>query len=185
MPPSLHAGVGLAGDDVGVGDHEPGPATQPLPSTPSPQAVPRIFTTDAAAAPTPCGVDDPARPAPARRRSRPVTFGSGSMRPSALRIGPDGGSALLRSAQDQRARDAVADARRQAELAAGLQQHRTDDPGHAEADARRSGSRPSMPSTIRRPGSQMKRRTRRATPSKIAPSRPPRISAPPRLNSAA
>ena len=72
----------------------PSPATQPDPSTPSPQAVPRIFTTLSAAART-CG----SRAIPARGAgtfaSGPSMRGNGSKRASALSSGPDGGSAAL------------------------------------------------------------------------------------------
>ena len=72
----------------------PSRATQPEPSTPSPHAVPRIFTTLAAAART-CG----SRPIPfaggATFASGPSILGNGSKRASAFSSGPDGGSALL------------------------------------------------------------------------------------------
>ena len=44
---------GDPGNDVRVGDHETGPATQPEPSMPSPQAVPTTRTTLSAASLTP------------------------------------------------------------------------------------------------------------------------------------
>ena len=44
-PVDLDRRIGLAGHDMGVGDHQAGAATQPLPSTPRPQAVPNTRTT--------------------------------------------------------------------------------------------------------------------------------------------
>ena len=108
----------------------PGAATQPLPSIPSPQAVPNTRTTLRRAA----------RTEPSRRIARvgvetsadgPCTDGSGSNRASALRIGPDGGQQPIELAQDRRALDVGA----QRQRPRGLQRHRAHDPGDPEPDA--------------------------------------------------
>ena len=97
----------LAGDDVGVGDDQIcGAATQPLPSIPSPQAIPKTRDRRGRrAAHTP----ELRRIRPGRRRRRRRRgrgpMGLGSIRASALSTGPDGGSSLSSARRIVRALD--------------------------------------------------------------------------------
>ena len=73
----------------------PPSATQPDPATPRPHAVPRIFTTLAAAAWTSGSRVIPVSGG-ATRASGPSIRGNGSSRRSEFSSGPDGGSTVLR-----------------------------------------------------------------------------------------
>ena len=81
-----------------------GPATQPDPSTPSPHALPRIFTTESAAATTPGARAMPAVGA-GTRASGPSMRGNGSSRASASISPLDGGRIVFEVLQDRRALD--------------------------------------------------------------------------------
>ena len=76
-----------------------GPAIQPEPSTPSPQALPRTRRTEAAARSTSGSLEDAARRARATSASGPRTSGLGSIRRSTFRSGPDGGKASFSAAR--------------------------------------------------------------------------------------
>ena len=127
----LHDRVGLARDDVRVGDDEAGAGDPAAALDPSPHAVPSTRTTLARR--------PRARPAwraiprvgAGTSAAGPRTDGSGSNRASALRIGPDGGSNWLSSREDRRALDVASQRLR----AGGLQRDRADDPGDPEPDA--------------------------------------------------
>ena len=107
----------------------PGPATQPEPSTPSPHALPRIFTTESAAATTPAARAIPAVGA-GTRASGPSMRGNGSSRASASISPLDGGSDRVEVLQDRRALDLAP------RLAAVGERQRAEHPRDPEPDAR-------------------------------------------------
>ena len=108
----------------------PSRATQPEPSTPSPHAVPRIFTTLAAAACT-CG----SRAIPSRGgatlRLRPVDLRERVEARQRVQQRARRRQRLVEPREDLRALDLVAD------VAVGVHRDRAEDPHHAEPDARR------------------------------------------------
>ena len=156
-----------------------GAATQPLPSMPSPQAVPSTLTTLGLALSTAGALTIPGGGA-ATFAWGPRTEGSGSIRASACRIAPDGGNRLLSP-------------RRMAERWMSCRSTFEFDDCRAIAptiqaipkatDAVRAA--PSSPSTVRSPGSRRNLRARAPTPSNPLASTAPARRAPSSPNNGA
>ena len=157
----------------------PGAATQPLPSIPSPQAVPYTRTTLGRAAATP-PERRTRREGPATSAAGPCTDGSGSSRASASRIGPDGGSSWSSARR-------IVDPRRSERSGV--------EPVESSATAptiqamprptQAVSAAPSSPSICLKPGIRSHERTREPRPSSPLANTPPASSAPTRPNSGA
>jgi hypothetical protein len=131
----------------------PGRTTQPEPSTPRPQAVPRMRTTLGAAART-CGSRATAARGAGTSAFGPSMVGNGSKRASALRIGPLGGrTSLSRLSTAERWMSPRSSRAPGVCSATAPNSHARPSPTHALSSA------PSSPSTIPSPGSRTSVRT--------------------------